>query len=1287
MIWGVRKCITIGVAALCLFGLGVAPLAAQESVCARVKIEIKQELTLERQAFDAELRITNSLPTTSLTEISVEVKVTDEVGTPVTITEDPNDLTAKFFLRQTQRQNIDNTSGTGAVTGGATATVNWMLIPAPGAAGATPFGKRYLVGATLRYRFGSEVQVMELNPDAITVKPLPLLTLDYFLTRDVIADDPFTTEIEAPEPYTLGVRVKNSGVAAASKLKIDSAQPRIIDNQQGLPVTFQIIGSYVQDMPATNSLLIDFGDIPPSSSKMGRWQMESNIAGRFVDFTASFTHSDELGGALTSLLQATNAHLLLRDVRVDLPGRDIVRDFLAKDGDTLRVYESAGADSEVTDRSAEAALSASGGGYRLMLPASQGFLYVRKADPYRGQKALGPVMRADAKAIAVENVWLSKTQNPETRQWEYWFNLFDVNSPGAYDVAFKDLSDVPRPPVLQFIPDRVVKEEAQIGFLVEASSPMGRAVTLSAHPLPTGATFVDQGGGLGIFDWVPAKGQAGDYLITYTVSDGTLSATRSARIRVESDTPPAGPAIPQVVAPLSGAHVESLRPALQVLTGEASNDPTQSVHFQLYSDVGMVELNGEATVPENTISGQPTQWQPEEDLDDNRRYYWRARAVGSGNINSEWVSGNFFVNLFNDAPRTFNLASPQSGMDVATTTPLLSATTAVDPDGDEITYSFEVYTDSALTQLHESVSALAGGDAGSVEWTVSIPLSNHATYYWRAIATDSYGARTLTPARSFRVFTGNQAPAEPTIASPVPGSRVTTEGTVTLLINNAIDADGDAVHYDFEIDVVSTFDSSARQISPSIPAGSGTTGWPVTGLEEDAHYYWRVRASDGHSQSMWVQGDFILDALNEAPSVPTLANPGDRAWVSTTYPTFTVNPSLDPEGDAVSYSFEIYTDVAMSSRVATGMAAALSWQSGTALADKTTHYWRARAQDARGAVSAWTPLSTLFVSTGSYVPPTIAVTSPATITDASSRVATITWTGTDPNIEPKIALYYDQKGSGYAGIRIVDGLSQNAGTHSGSYTWNMSGLAPGVYHVYGVIYDDKGLSRAYAPGSLVIPASPQLGRIQVNAPSNLRINEPQGSATFTVRLSQEPTRQVKIPLSSSDTTEATVRPQQLSFGKNNWWQPQTVRIAAVRDKVRDGNQPFEITIGHAVSEDPHYIGVSGGRVSGITVDDGVHTATDGLSVVGYQRVSKTYKRGQGLWVYRYRVTVRNEGPKVNSVTATVLSVPGFNVNTGTVKFGAINRNEAGNSLKELVLTSPHDVDEPAPDVTWSLKAK
>jgi hypothetical protein len=44
-------------AALLVSLLALPGAQAQETVCAKVKIEIKQELTLERQAFDAEMRI------------------------------------------------------------------------------------------------------------------------------------------------------------------------------------------------------------------------------------------------------------------------------------------------------------------------------------------------------------------------------------------------------------------------------------------------------------------------------------------------------------------------------------------------------------------------------------------------------------------------------------------------------------------------------------------------------------------------------------------------------------------------------------------------------------------------------------------------------------------------------------------------------------------------------------------------------------------------------------------------------------------------------------------------------------------------------------------------------------------------------------------------------------------------------------------------------------------------------------------------------------------------------
>src|SRR5690606_38376469 len=143
--------------------------------------------------------------------------------------------------------------------------------------------------------------------------------------------------------------------------------------------------------------------------------------------------------------------------------------------------------------------------------------------------------------------------------------------------------------------------------------------------------FSDQGGGLGAFDWTPGPGQAGDYAITYQVSDGALTGARSARIRVESETPPAGPATPQVISPLSGAEVPSLRPILRVRTGTHSQDPTVQVEFQLYADEGMTELLEETVIAKTPTVGEPTQWQPSTDLNDNTRYYWRARAhAGEG---------------------------------------------------------------------------------------------------------------------------------------------------------------------------------------------------------------------------------------------------------------------------------------------------------------------------------------------------------------------------------------------------------------------------------------------------------------------------------------------------------------------------------------------------------------------------------------------------------------------------------------------------------------------------------
>ncbi|MEK7557176.1 MAG: ATP-grasp domain-containing protein, partial [Patescibacteria group bacterium] len=71
------------------------------------------------------------------------------------------------------------------------------------------------------------------------------LVLDYFMPYEVLGDNPFTKEVEAPVPYPLAVRVLNVGYGSAASLKIDSAQPKIVSNAQGLLIDFKLLGSSV----------------------------------------------------------------------------------------------------------------------------------------------------------------------------------------------------------------------------------------------------------------------------------------------------------------------------------------------------------------------------------------------------------------------------------------------------------------------------------------------------------------------------------------------------------------------------------------------------------------------------------------------------------------------------------------------------------------------------------------------------------------------------------------------------------------------------------------------------------------------------------------------------------------------------------------------------------------------------------------------------------------------------------------------------------------------------------
>lgn len=218
-------------------------LMAENTLCAVVKMEIAQEATLEREAFEAKLTINNNLPTTPLTNLKVQVNIKDSAGNP---------SEQIFFIKVKSLSNTNAIDGTGVIQSSSTAEIRWLIIPSTGAGGTNVAGQRYGVQAIINGISGGDPQMVTTFEDFITVKPQPVLKLEYVLPYEVFSNEPLTADIIEPvEPFPLGLRVTNIGYGTAKNFQVESAQPKIVDNQQGLALDFRILGTMANESMGT----------------------------------------------------------------------------------------------------------------------------------------------------------------------------------------------------------------------------------------------------------------------------------------------------------------------------------------------------------------------------------------------------------------------------------------------------------------------------------------------------------------------------------------------------------------------------------------------------------------------------------------------------------------------------------------------------------------------------------------------------------------------------------------------------------------------------------------------------------------------------------------------------------------------------------------------------------------------------------------------------------------------------------------------------------------------------
>ena len=573
-----KPCITSALAAAPRCALLIAALVVSASapaqqqfqgVCANVKIEIQQELAFERVGFEATLEITNNLGGDPITDFTSQLTFVDP---NVLVNGAPADVSDRFFVQRPRLTDVNATDGTGVIGPTKTGIIRWFIIPKPGAGGILPQGKDYEVGVNMSGKMaGVEIPktVFFAIPDTITVRPEPQLEIRYFQPRDVQGDDPFTPEVESPIPFTLGVLVKNSGYGPAKTVRISSQQPKIVENRAGLILIARLLGVRVQDSALNEtSLTVNLGDIQPVQTVKGAWDMITSLSGEFIEFKASYTHRDDLGGLETSLIKTLEAHFIAHEVLNDDPGRDQILDFLAdtdRDVDMLpdTLYESQGQILPVNFE-ANASVTTPLTSRTFVVTVNrqfEGWGYVRLTDPGQAKLSIQSIVRNDGKVVNLHNVWTNIRYRPSDNFKLTYLNIFDkVTAPGAitYTITYATPAPDTTLPVtrLRFSGQVTqsggvyyVTRDTQLYFTSEDASPVSIEYRLDLEP--------------NFHPAIPFQiTAAGTHPVYFRATDsaGNVEATQTATVILEGQGPAFGTLDPRSTSLTLTGDALSFRP-------------------------------------------------------------------------------------------------------------------------------------------------------------------------------------------------------------------------------------------------------------------------------------------------------------------------------------------------------------------------------------------------------------------------------------------------------------------------------------------------------------------------------------------------------------------------------------------------------------------------------------------------------------------------------------------------------------------------------------------------------
>jgi len=382
-----------------------------DDVIVTVKMQFNQLLTLTRQAFEGTLTIQNGSDK-AMDDIVLNLTETKPDGTLATDYEFDISYTEFTGFTTSGIANPLQQNGPWTLASGETGVLKVKFIPTKNAA---PFAATdYLFGGNLTFSVDGKQRHADLAEQIMTVKPTPELNLDYFMQRDVIADDAITQDVVEPsEEAEFAVLISNVGYGDAENLRMVTAQPEMVDNEENLFLQYSITSSQLNGQAKSlafgKNVTTDFGTLPAQGHAYAQWWMTSSLLGHFIEYNVDYSQLTMSQNPNLSLLNEVRIHELIRSVVVEGNANADYGFAVNEVEDTRNLPDKLYLIDATTEPISVGQASTQQNEdhfYTLTLNAgSAGWTYAEVEDPTGGNATITEVTREDGTTVPLRNIW------------------------------------------------------------------------------------------------------------------------------------------------------------------------------------------------------------------------------------------------------------------------------------------------------------------------------------------------------------------------------------------------------------------------------------------------------------------------------------------------------------------------------------------------------------------------------------------------------------------------------------------------------------------------------------------------------------------------------------------------------------------------------------------------------------------------------------------------------------------------------------------------------------------